>query len=59
MEDAVRDVELTNVVAFTNGREAALRAELERQWAAAHADHCGEYPHEGRCHWPRPEILDQ
>ena len=36
-----------------------LRAELQKQWEAAHAEYCdNQWPHPGRdCHWPRPTIL--
>jgi hypothetical protein len=37
---------------------AELREALEREWLAAHSDHCDRWPHEGECHWPRPALLD-
>ena len=37
---------------------AALRAELQRQWEYNHAEHCGKaWPHEGACYWPLPGML--
>ncbi len=37
---------------------AALRAELKRQWEYNHAEHCGKpQPHEGECYWPMPPVL--
>jgi hypothetical protein len=38
-----------------------LRAELIRQWAANHHEHCGAlmppWPHAGDCHWPLPPVI--
>jgi len=37
---------------------AGAREELLNQWVYNHAEHCGnDWPHEGICHWPQPEIL--
>lgn len=37
-----------------------LRLEVMNQWFTNHAEHCGKlpaWPHNGRCHWPMPEVL--
>jgi hypothetical protein len=35
-----------------------LRAELRSQWESNHWEHCrAEWPHEGVCHWPLPDVL--
>lgn len=48
-------------VARLIAENAELRRELEDQWEDNHAEHCS-WPVDhsnGRCHWPRPEILDR
>lgn len=35
-----------------------LRAALIRQWERNHADSCErDWPHDGYCHWPVPDVL--
>ena len=44
---------------------AELRRELVAQWEFNHSERCGKvgpdpsrpWVHEGRCHWPLPEVL--
>ena len=44
--------------AKTDDLVTILLEELVTQWAAAHFDHCGAWPHdEGKdCYWPLPDV---
>ena len=49
LEAHVRDLEAENQL---------LRKEIEEQWFYNHAEHCrDEWPHDGPCMWPLPEVL--
>jgi hypothetical protein len=39
---------------------AELRKALWEQWRANHIEHCRyEWPHDGVCHWPVPDVLNR
>lgn len=46
-------------IAQLEAENAELRRELDRQWAANHAEHCGVEGKHNDCHWPKPSILEE
>jgi hypothetical protein len=49
-----------DALSLAQARVERLAGELERQWEYNHSEHCGgPLPHPGRCHWPRPAVLDE
>lgn len=59
LEEAARAAEgATRRQQALRAENEALRAALEDQWSESHFEHCRrDWPHDGICHWPPPDVL--
>lgn len=60
------DSDLAYLVAAANAlpsllaRLASTESELLNQWEIAHSEMCtNEWPHDGKCYWPKPAALGE